>query len=127
MKDFCARLDQRRNTVSAQSLSVGGLPPYNFLDISGSKLEFYRRPLVLNNLNFHLLGRAVARAHTSHYRGLRALGKEHLTSRPISELQHVDLESCLRFVLFGERGAASSYYIDVLNRTYVLAVSGFKL
>ncbi|KAI0570192.1 hypothetical protein Alg130_11324 [Pyrenophora tritici-repentis] len=127
VKDFCARLDQRRNTVSAQRLSVAGLPPYNFLDISGSKLEFHRRPPVLDDLNFHLLGRAVARVRANHHRGLRALGKEHLTSRPTSELQHVDLESCLRFVLFGERGAASGYHMDVLNGTYISAVSGFKL
>jgi hypothetical protein len=82
---------------------------------------------VLDNLNFHLLGRAIARVHANHHRGLKALGKEHLESRPISELQHVDLQSCLKFVLFGERGAASGYHMDVLNGTYVLAVSGFKL
>ena len=82
---------------------------------------------MLDHLNFHLLGRAVARVHANYHHGSRALGKEYLTSRLISELQHVDLESCLRFVLFSERGAASSYHVDVLNRTYVLAVSGFKL
>jgi hypothetical protein len=127
VKDFCARVHQRRDTESAQRLSVAGLPPYNFLDISGSKFEFHRRPPVLDDLNFHLLGRAIARVHANHHRGLKALGKEHLESRPISELQHVDLQSCLKFVLFGERGAASGYHIDVLNGTYVLAVSGFKL
>ncbi|KAG9186455.1 hypothetical protein G6011_09563 [Alternaria panax] len=62
VKGFCDRLEQRRTTESAQRLSVAGLPPYNFLDISGSKLEFHRRPPVLDDLNFHLLGRATARS-----------------------------------------------------------------
>lgn len=127
VKDFCARLDQRHNTEPLQRFSVAGLPPYNFLDISGSKLEFHRRPPVLDYLNLDLLGRAIARVHANHQRGLKALGKERLKSHPISELQQVDLESCLKFVLFGERGAASGYHMDVLNGTYVLAVSGFKL
>jgi hypothetical protein len=127
VNNFCTRLEQRRSTESAQRLSVAGLPPYNFLDISGSKLEFHRRPPILDDLKFRLLGRAVTRVYANHHRGLRALGKEHLKSRPISELQHVDLESCLKFVLFGERGVASGYHMDVLNGTYVLAVSGFKL
>jgi hypothetical protein len=38
VKDFCARVHQRRNTESAQRLSVPNLPPYNILDISGCKL-----------------------------------------------------------------------------------------
>jgi hypothetical protein len=74
-----------------------------------------------------LLGRTIARVHAVHDRGLRALGKEHLESRLIDELKHVNLELCLRFVLFGERGAASGCYMDVLNGTHLLAVSGFKL
>jgi hypothetical protein len=82
---------------------------------------------VLDHLNLHLLGRAIARVHANHRRGPKALGKEHLESRPIAELQHVDLESYLKFVLFGERGAASGYHMDVLNGTYVPAVSGVKL
>jgi hypothetical protein len=127
VKGFCDRLEQRRNMKPMQRLSVAGLPPYNLLDISGSKLEFHRRPPVLDDLKFHLLGRAIARIHANHQRGLRALGKEHLKSHPISGLQHADLQSCLKFVLFGERGAASGYHMDVLNGTYVLAVSGFEL
>jgi hypothetical protein len=57
----------------------------------------------------------------------KALGKEHFKANRVSKLQQVDVESCLRFVLYGERGAASGYHTDVLNGTYVVALSGFKL
>jgi hypothetical protein len=122
--DFCARLNQRSSTHATQRLLAAGVPPYNYLDISGSKLEFHRRPPILDNLELRLLGRAVSRIYANHHHGL---GKEHVEHRPVSELQHVDLESCLKFVLFGERGVASGYHMDVLNGTYIMAVYGFKL
>jgi hypothetical protein len=45
----------------------------------------------------------------------------------VEDIQHVDLESCLKSVLYGERGVISGYHADVLNGTYVVVVSGYKL
>jgi len=125
--EVCNRLEQRGSTASLPTLLDAGTPPYNFLDISGSKLELHRRPVLLDDLNLRLLHRAVKRIDAHHQPGSRDLGKEHVKRRSTSELQHVDLESCLAFLLLGERGAASGYHMDVLDGTWVQVVTGFKL
>ena len=125
--ETCNRLQQRGNIASIAALLNAGAPPYNFLDISGSKLELHRRPPVLDDLGFRLLHRTVKRTHAQDQLGSRGLGKEHTKRLTTSELQHIDLESCLEFVLLGERGAASRYHMDVLNGTWVQVVSRFKL
>jgi hypothetical protein len=127
ISDFRNRLDERRSNASIPTLLDAGAPPHNFLDISGSKLELYRRPTVLDTLKLRLLDRTGKWARAQSYRGPGALGKEYAEHCSTSKLQHVDLESCLKFVLYGERGAASGYHMDVLNGTWIQVLSGFKL
>jgi hypothetical protein len=40
--------------------------------------------------------------------------------------RNIDLEACIRFVLFGERASLSLYHVDVLNGTWVQCLSGVK-
>jgi hypothetical protein len=107
---------------------------YNLLNLSGDKMKsFSDRPLALYMIGMTLLRDILDMAEGQYDRDhtQEGIGKTTMKDRKkkttAEDIQHVDLESCLKFVLYGERGVISGYHADVLNGTYVVVVSGYKL
>ncbi|KAH8698074.1 hypothetical protein GQ44DRAFT_596995, partial [Phaeosphaeriaceae sp. PMI808] len=51
----------------------------------------------------------------------------HPGKESVRPAQLMDLEACLEFLLFGERGSFSGYHVDILNGTWVQCKTGLKL
>jgi hypothetical protein len=128
-QEFAERIQYR--TARPESRQLGrDKKIYNLLNLAGDKMSWHRRHPALDAMGMRLLGHILdmvkAQYDRDHTR--EGIGKTTMKKKTaVEDIQHVDLESCLKFVLYGERGVISGYHADVLNGTYVMVVSGYKL
>ncbi|KAF2122015.1 hypothetical protein BDV96DRAFT_562796 [Lophiotrema nucula] len=99
--------------------------PKNFLSLSGFTLHDSLEPSALRQLGFDLLKDLLMRIRSKFQKidgSSDPAGKE---QRKVYYLS--DLEACLSFLLYGQRGSLSMWHMDILNGTWVRCVSGIKL
>lgn len=77
-------------------------------------------------LGYTLLAKLVERVQNKF---LEAAGQENLAGKDHApqHRRHIDLESCMNFLLFGQAGTMSGWHRDILNGTVVNCLSGIKL
>ncbi|KAF2741701.1 hypothetical protein M011DRAFT_413993 [Sporormia fimetaria CBS 119925] len=81
----------------------------------------FREPDAISILRYRLLSFLSQKPSTP-------LPKEaHPGKESVRPAQLIDIEACLQFLLFGERGCFSSYHMDILNGTWVQCKTGLKL
>ncbi|KAH7070843.1 hypothetical protein FB567DRAFT_554641 [Paraphoma chrysanthemicola] len=102
--------------------------PRNILSLSGDFGLHVALPQAVQHLGYTLLDVARLGVDANYrqryetYRPRRTAGKEQSTPNWL-----VDATACLRFCLWGERGAVSLNHLDILNGTWVTCLSGVKL
>jgi hypothetical protein len=108
-------------------------PPLNLLNLKAAPIageDVFAKATSANPSRFNLLNAICYRAEctlveeTYHSPPSNA-GK---TKRRATILgQEIDLQSCLTFGLFAQRGSFSGWHVDVLNGTYVTCIAGIKV
>jgi hypothetical protein len=118
MDDF---LDRYANRAEQIGIGMNGLDFRNFLSIAGNSLEVeVPEPAFIRKLGYDFL------TTLRKYVLLQVQMKQGVSGQKESETRISDLESCLRFTLYGERGAFSDWHIDVLGGTWVTPITGGK-
>jgi hypothetical protein len=112
--DIVARMDAT-NEEKEQRRTSGDI--MNTLDWSGTFIPT-ELPDALTTLNLQLLEHLVGRINWSI---TNSAGKEEYNAVRLQ-----DVEACMRFCLYGERGALSMYHLDALNGTWVTNLCGLK-
>ncbi|CAO2653031.1 Nn.00g024420.m01.CDS01 [Neocucurbitaria sp. VM-36] len=105
-----------------------GSLPRNVLSLQGSLGDHVNLPWAVQTLRYNLLEilkERVQKKYRQRYEsatGASLAGKQHSVPNWL-----FDVTACLRFCLFGDRGALSLNHLDVLNGTWVTCLSGCKL
>ncbi|KAL5371085.1 hypothetical protein DPSP01_014502 [Paraphaeosphaeria sporulosa] len=121
LEDFFGRVTERGQHPELQRIDAEGKDPINVLSLSAEILgSAFREPEAVTALRYRLLS----------FLSKRSIG--HSTETGVGKLsvqlaRLVDLEACLKFLLYGERGSFSGYHMDVLNGTWVQCKTGLKL
>ena len=121
LEDFFGRVTERGQHPELRRIQAEGTDPINVLSLSAEILgSAFREPEAITTLRYRLLSVLLKRSigHSTE----TGVGK--LSVQPT---QLVDLEACLKFLLYGERGSFSGYHMDVLNGTWVQCKTGLKL
>jgi hypothetical protein len=96
--------------------------PWNFLNLDGSALDPVTSPASVHpclRLLYSLCEELKQRAAGQPF------GK--LYDLPASAAYFADVQSCLRFLILGEKGTFSGNHVDILAGTWILGLSGLKL
>lgn len=121
LKDFFGRVTERRQHPELRRIKAEGEDPINVLSLSAEILgSAFREPEAITTLRYRLL--SVLSKRSIGYSTETGIGKLSLEPARL-----VDLEACLKFLLYGERGSFSGYHMDVLNGTWVQCKTGLKL
>jgi hypothetical protein len=121
LEDFFGRVTERGQHPELRCIQAEGKDPVNVLSLSAEILgSAFREPEAITTLRYRLLS-FLSKRSIGHSTGA-GVGK--LSVQPA---QLVDLEACLKFLLYGERGSFSGYHMDVLNGTWVQCQTGLKL
>ncbi|KAK7178567.1 hypothetical protein PSPO01_15384 [Paraphaeosphaeria sporulosa] len=121
LEDFFGRVTERGQHPELQRIDAEGEDPINVLSLSAEILgSAFREPEAVTTLRYRLLS----------FLSKRSIG--HSTETGVGKLsvqpaRLVDLETSLKFLLYGERGSVSGYHMDVLNGTWVQCKTGLKL
>jgi hypothetical protein len=121
MRDFLDDIDLRTSSTEEQTV----YNPKNFLSWN-KHLNTLGSPPFLHQMGFLVLEFLCDRIRNQWINdsGQRnAAGKEYNNQNE----RYADMESCLKFCIYGERGAASSWHMDILNGTWVSCITGIKL
>ncbi|KAK7177461.1 hypothetical protein PSPO01_16489 [Paraphaeosphaeria sporulosa] len=121
LEDFFGRVTERGQHPELQRIEAEGKDPINVLSLSAEILgSAFREPEAVTTLRYRLL--SVLSKRSIGHSTETGVGK--LSVQPA---RLVDLEACLKFLLYGERGSFSGYHMDVLNGTWVQCKTGLKL
>ncbi|KAF9729794.1 hypothetical protein PMIN06_013030 [Paraphaeosphaeria minitans] len=121
LEDFFGRVTERGQHPELQRIEAERKDPINVLSLSAEILgSAFREPEAVTTLRYRLL--SVLSKRSIGHSTETGVGK--LSVQPA---RLVDLEACLKFLLYGERGSFSGYHMDVLNGTWVQCKTGLKL
>jgi len=122
VEGFLNRIEAREQRSDRRRLQATGPDPMNILNLSARMLgSAFREPDAISLLRYRLL------SLLSQKPGIPLPKEAHPGKESVRTAQLMDLEACLKFLLFGERGCFSSYHMDILNGTWVQCKTGLKL
>jgi hypothetical protein len=97
--------------------------PWNFLNLDGYVLDPVSSPASLHQClrTLYTICEEIKRRHSSS----TGFGKPY--DQPERQTFFADVESCLRFLILGEKGTFSGNHTDILAGTWILSLCGLKL
>ena len=120
-----------RNSSMDEPALSRSRPPLNFLNLKAAPIvedeDVFDKITSANPFRFKLLNAICYRAECASIEGTYGSSNVGKARRhPTVFGRELDLQSCLKFGLFAQRGSFSGWHVDALNGTFVKCIAGIK-